>query len=611
MLRSRVIAVVAGLALLGGTVLLLRNETEPPPRPPSTDPVSLTRFLDDKVEYHPENRPPVTPTELAVTALDASSLRVSWVPPDGFGFAGYEVRWLDEVRYVAATETEITGLEPGDRIAVEVRAVDPDGRRSAPARIEGVPRNSYDLKWQDKLVVPVDHFDGTESLSPRRWRVYDSGNNDCLGLRTMPGGKRLEITCDGLELQANTSMQLGAPAEDGAVGRAVLTVDDPQADYTSTGGEVTIALLPEPYDDLPWLPVRQGMTQAAVLPPTALVMHITPFGASFSLGSELQATARVVEVSGQSIPPTPGVRHRWELRVLPDAVVALRDGVPMAAAGVAVPWTTARPRLGFRDVQELTVDSFGVGGAQLSPTPTSVLHLGPSNREEHASSVGNVPSTQFEGAGSVRVVSSVYADNDAPVTVEFGGRTVPAKPMFPRAALSPNSPTVLYADFPLPDPALIGNPKLRLTSTTAVDTTTTEVVVREGPKSPPRPLPRFSDRLPPRLAPGAVELTVVHDSGVAPSTRFPPIGKAQVVVEVAGRKDAVAPIAGIEIDLDGKRVVTLPTTENGPSPGGRYQFTLDLAGLSRGGHEVTARVLPQDPKLEIRTKHGTFEITPA
>lgn len=609
-MRSRVIAVVGALALLSGAVVLLRNETDPPTPPPSTDPVSLVKFLDDRVEYLPEGRPPVTPTDVELVALNPSSLRVTWTPPEGVGFAGYEVRWHDQVRYVLATETEITGLDPGSKTAVEIRAVDADGRRSAPARAETFPRHVYDSAWQDRLGVPVDHFDGPESLSGRRWRVYDAGNNDCLGLRALPGGKRLEITCDGVELQANTPMLLSPPDDEGAVGRAVLTVDDPLPSDGAIQSEVSIALLPEPYDDLPWLPVYGGMTRSEVLPPTAVVLHITPFGASFSLGAELRTTSRVVEVSGLSITPMPGVRHRWELRVLPDAVVALRDGVPMAATSVAVPWTSARPRLGFRNVERLTVDTFGIGGVSETSSPSSVVRLGPASREDRATSLGNVASSQFEGAGSVRVVASVYADDDAPVSVEFGGKTVAAKTMLPNAALGPNSPTVVYADFPLPDPALEDDPKLRLTSTTDIDTTGVELVVREGPKSPTRPLPRLTDRRPPALAAGEPTLTLVHESGVAPNSLFPRSGKAQVIVEVAAKEQAIAPIAGIEVDLDGKRIATLPTTEDGPTPGGRYQFAVDIGGLGTGGHEVAVRVLPQDPRLGVRTAEGRFEIAP-
>lgn len=602
---------VGGLALLGGAITLLRNETEPPPPPVSTDPVVLAKFLDQRVEYRPEGRAPVAPSELKLSALDASSLRVSWTATDGVGYAGYEVRWLDQVRYVLATQTEILGLDPGGQVTVEVRSVDADGRRSTPARVEGVPRTVYDPSWQDRLVVPVDHFDGPESLSPRRWRVYDSGNNDCLGLRGIPGGKRLEITCDGVELQANTPMWLSAPDDQGAVGRAVLTTEDPIAAGGSNLNEITIALLPDPFDDLPWLPVYADVDAPEALPPTAVVMHISPHGVGFSLGSALPPTSRVVEVSGVSVTPTPGVRHRWELRVLPDAVVALRDGEVLAAAAVAVPWTTARPRLGFRNVAHTTVDSFGSGGAAMSPTPTSVIHLGPASRESHATSLGNVPSGQLDGAVSARVVASVYANNDAPVTVQFGGRSVPAKPMFPQAALGPNVPTVVYADFPLPDSALGGSPRLRLTSTTDVDTTKVQIVVREGLSSPTRPLPRLTDRLPPTRGSGKPQLTLVHDSGVAPSTRFPPRGKVRIVVDIASTDPEVAPIAGIEVDLDGKRIVTLPTAENGPAAGGRYEFLLAAAGLGPNGHRVVVRVLPQDPKLEVRTTQSAFEIAPA
>jgi hypothetical protein len=394
---------------------------------------------------------------------------------------------------VVVPETEVTGLPSNDEVTVEVRAVDAEGHRSAPSTMKAVPRLLYNEAWADDLVAPVDHFDGQAALSSHRWRVL--GDDDCLGLRSLPGVKRVEITCDNAELQSNMALVLTdpRPEDDDERGRVMLTVDGPGKDPNIFNQEVSITLLPEPYDDLPWLGMYDSVTAPTRIPPGAIVLHLNPFGASFDKGVDVPTTSRVVPVSGRSIVPTTGVRHRWELRVLRDAVVAVRDGEVLAALPAAVPWTTARARLAFHDARGMALDSFGVGGGAENPRSTSIIPLGPSEREPSATTLGTVSSAQFAGAESLRVVAGVYGNNDAPVTVHFGDREVLAKPMFPWGAVGPTVSTTLYADFPLPDPAIGDSPKLRLTSTTDIDSVSASVVVRDGVDAPARKLPRLAD----------------------------------------------------------------------------------------------------------------------
>lgn len=595
MASRKLMGIVVGLALLGGTVAVLRDEVAPP-TPVSTEPVSLTRFLDERVDYRRDDQALLTPVDLTLTALDPSSLRVSWSAAGGLGHQGFEVRWHDQVRYVLATETELLGLDPDAKIAVEVRAVDAEGHRSEPARAEAAPRDVHDGSWDDQLVGLVDHFDGPETLNPRRWRVL--GNDDCLGLRTLPDARRMEITCDDVELQSNVPLRLTAPAIDEAIGRVMLTVEGPVAAPTGTPSTTSIALLPEPFDDLPWRPGYDVASEREFLPSGAVILHITPQGASFSLGSGLPATSRVVQASNTVPLPAPGVRHRWELRVLPDAVVALRDGEVMAAAAVAVRWTSAHPRLDFHNAKGMVVDSFGIGGQPDAAETSSVIDIGPS--------LGNVPSGLLDGGVSARVVATVYANANAPVTMWFGDRSAPAKPMYPEYT---SGLIIVYADFPLPEVTLGAGPKIRLTSTTDVDVFGAQVVVRTSPAAPARPSPRLTDRRPPEPQVARLRLTVVHDSGASPMTHLPKDGKSRLVVELGGGNDpTVAAIAGIEVDLDGERIVTLPTAANGPAVGGRYEFRVDTGKLSSGGHRVSVRVLPQNSKAEVKSIEQTFEI---
>ncbi|GAA1265579.1 fibronectin type III domain-containing protein [Saccharothrix xinjiangensis] len=577
--RRKLVALVGGVVLLGGTVALLRDESAPPPPP------TFERFLADRVEHVPDTHELRAPTDLALTALDRTSLRASWTAAGGLGHGGFEVRWNGATRLVQGTETELTDLDVNADVAVEVRAVDGLGNRSEPATATAVPRLAHDEAQDDDLFGPVDVFDGPAALSPHRWRVltaakpYDTtgDSTDCLGLRPF-NGRRLEVTCDLLELQSNVPMALGEPGPDGAVGRVVLTTDGP----LTSDGEVSIALLPEPFQDLPSLAERP--------PPGAVVLRLTSTSARFEIGEGVPATDEVAPVAGTFTLPSSGVRHRWEVRVLPGAVVALRDGVALAGASVAVPWRVARPRLVFREARETLLDSFGVGGVPADPEPASVVRLGSGNGEL----LGSAPDSRLSGGTSVRVVATVFAPSDVPMTFEFGSHSAPATRM-PEDS-SGSDEDVVYADFPLtasdePEPR-----RVRLRAGGYAHASDTRLVISDGPDAR-RPLPPVTDLPTPAPRVPAPSITVVREDGVA-----------RVVVELgdpAARE--VAAVKGVEVDFDGERIATLPT--NG-SAGGRHEFALPLDDVPTGGHDVEVRVLPVAERGEVRKHRHSFQIRP-
>ncbi|MBP2340188.1 hypothetical protein JOF41_006366 [Saccharothrix coeruleofusca] len=570
--RRGFVAVAAGVALLGGTIAVLRQESAPPP--PDGP---FARFLAEGVGHSTDEGSPATPTDLALTALDLTSLRVGW---RGTATGGYEVRWADRVRLVRATETELTGLPPNADVRVEVRALDPLGRRSAPATAEAVPRLAHDPGWADPLVHPVDRFDGPEALAPRRWRVLDDGVADCLGL-TGAADKRLRITCDRVDLQSNVPVRLSPPHPDGAVARVVLTTDGPSGlGAVRDAGEIVVALLPEPFHD------SGPLTDP--LPPGAVALRVGERAAGFTTGEGVPATTRRVPVTGQVRPPVSGVRHRWELRVLPDALVALVDGEVVAAAPVAVPWTAARARLAFRGSRFTQVDSFGVGGVPAPAEASSLVLLGPGTPDgDDAVSLGHVPAERLAGGTSVRVVAAVGAAAGARLTVRFGDRSAPA-----RVVGTDMFGTLVHADFPLPAP---GGAQVRVLGD-GVGVLRSHLVVSDGPDAV-RPLPRLLERETP--GPRAPEpVTAVTQRS----------GRAEVVVELtAPRGGEIAAVDGVEVDLDGERVAAVPT---GGAVGGRHVFTLDLGGLSTGGHRVAVRAVPVDRRLETRLAEEDFQIRP-
>ena len=583
--RRRLIALVGGLALLGGAVVVLRNESAPP------RPQSFERFLAETVEHVPDTQRLAPPAALELTALDRTSLRASWTAADGIGHGGFEVRWNGRTRLVRGTETELTDLEANADVHVEVRALDAMGNRSDPVRAEAVPRQAYDETWQDGLAQPVDVFDGPESLTPRRWRVHDNGNADCLGLRPL-NGKRLEITCDYVDLQSNVPVRFGTPGPDGAIARVSLTTDGPVGHRTGEG-EVLIALLPEPAHDLGHL--------FEPYPTGAVVLRITPFGSQFIVGD-----APPSAVDGTYPPPTPGVRHRWELRVSPGLVVALRDGEKVAIAPVDLPWTSARARLAFRQAQGTRVDSFGIGGVPGSPVAASVVQLGPGITQDGVTEFGNVADSRLQGASSVRVVASVFAQRTAPITVELGSRSAPAVFMPPERGLDPHRPAVVYADFPLPSPE--ANPKVRLRSDGGLAANDAHLVIADG-QDARLPLPRLTDRPRPDPLVPPPSVSVVHETvNDSEFPRFPDEGRLRLTVEFADtRAHEVAAAKGVEVDLDGERIVVLPTHG---SAGGRHEFLVDVSGLAGGRHEFDVRVLPVDERHGVQSYEQTFEIRP-
>ncbi|MFI9008829.1 fibronectin type III domain-containing protein [Actinosynnema sp. NPDC053489] len=571
--RRTLIAAVAGLVLLAGTVAVLRDESAPPP------PRTYDRFLDRGVEYVPDPHRAAAPTDLRLTALDRTSLRVGWTPADGVGHGGFEVRWNDRTRLVRGTETELTDLDPNAEVRVEVRAIDATGDRTGPVTARAVPRLVHDSTWADDLVVPVDLFDGPDALTRRRWRVFDAGEAGCLGLRPF-GGRRLEIGCDHVDLQSNVALRFREPGADGVLGRVSLTTDGPVGPEPDAG-EVLIALLPDPAHDLGLL--------APPFPPGVVVLRITSTGVHFAPGDD---------TSGTYPPPTPGVRHRWELRVTPGAVAALRDGVEVASEPVRLPWTAARVRLAFRNAKGTLVDAFGIGGLPGHPEPGSVEPLGPASEEGGATSLGAVADSRLAGASSVRVVASVVADRPAPITVELGSRSAPALPVQPDRGLGPDRPSSYYADFPLPAPD--HNPRVGLRSDARLTAYQAHLVIADGPDAR-LPLPRLADR-------PAPDPTVPPPSVSAVSEAVGEEDRLRLTVELADpRTGEVAAVKGVEVDLDGERIATLPT--NG-SAGGRHEFLVDRAGLSSGRHEVDVRVLPVDGRLPVRSATQSFQIRP-
>lgn len=505
---------LGGLALVAGAVVALRAGD-----PPDT----LKREIADGVEVV-ALQPPVTPANARARALDADAVQISW---NGSASA-YEVRWNGNTQLVPGPEVELPGLAPDQPVEVEVRAVNATGKRSEPLRISATPKDLYDDRWDDRLVGQTDRFDGPEALDPRRWRV--EAEPDCLGLRPFGPGKRVDVDCAMATFQSNTPLRFGVPADDGAVGRAVLSVAG-----SVESSHVRLTLLPDP-----WQLVKDTDAQ----PPGVVSLDITTQGTRIVADPGLPRTGRQVELGDAPITGlVSGVRHRWELRVLPDAVLALRDGVVVAYEPVAITSPLVHPRIrvdggGF-------LDTFGVGGVPERVVPTEVIPL---------TQVVDVPDDAIaarivmpEQGGGVRVVDAT------------GVRQVAA----------------------VPDAHL--------------------AVIRR-PESRPKALPRLVDR-PGGIRTGTPRLHVMHEDGTKPPQRLPASGRVLVIAELNATGHR-----GIELELDGRRLVALPTDEQGPGVPGRHEFWLDAADLPTGSlARLKLSVLPADDGEPVTTE-TVFEL---
>ncbi|GGU22374.1 hypothetical protein [Lentzea flava] len=506
---------LGGLALVVAAVVALRA---------GDGPDTLKREIDDGVEVV-QQQEPAKPANPRAQALDADALQIAW---NGSASA-YEVRWNGTEQLVPGPEVEIGGLSPEERVEVEIRAVSATGKRSEPLRISATPKDLYNDRWDDQLVGQVDRFDGPEALDPRKWRV--EAEPECLGLRPFGPGKRIDVDCPMAAFQSNTPIRFGVPASDGAIGRAIISVGG-----AVESSHVRLTLLPDP-----WQYLRETDSQ----PRGAVSLDVTTQGTRIIADPDLPRTGKEVQLGDAPLTGlVAGVRHRWEMRVLPDAVVALRDGVVVAYEPVAIKEPLVHPRIridggGF-------LDTFGVGGVPERVLPTEVLSL--------------VQDAEVPQDAAAAKIVALEPGNQVRITdVPAGVRKIAAA-----------------------DPA--------------------QLVIIRKPESRPGTLPKLADR-PGGIRTGAPRLHVMHEDGTKHPQPIPRRGRILVTAEI----NAIGH-RGIELELDGRRIVALPTDEQGPGVPGRHEFWLDATKPAPGSHaRLKLSVLPADHAEPVTTE-TVFEL---
>jgi hypothetical protein len=584
--RGKLLYVAAGAVAVVAAVALLRSQTPIVESVVAPDGQQLSAFHDPRLIVPPDRpgSPPRPPSELRLDPRLNGTL-VSWAAAP-FGF---EVRWgrvggeLDQVSYHATSGTTLRGLSPG-RYRVEVRSVDGIGQRSTPVTAEFEASGRHQ-EWERGLGFAVD-FGRDPRLDPVDWRLSDI-ERGCLLHDGAPDPVLMIPSGCGFGLRPAAPLRLGA--------------------------ELAIIASPSPTTSFSFMepPITDGTAhQRFGLPSQAIAMRVTGVGVGFELGEGLKVTGRD---TGEYRPPTagvtsPGALHRWELVFCTDRIEAVRDGVLVASAPVTAPWreaqvniTTGYDGFGGRLRDPAQVSFVGITGEVRDARPVRVVDLENGGSVEHtagavAARLSAVTGRRYQGTPEPLVASVQSPPGAPPVAVDMhpldadgsaayvadlpaallGDRLwvalrAPAAAMFfERLVLELTYPagTQLRVAQPTAQPQEAAMPRLVLQARSP----DTNSVLSEGQRTKPT---RHSVRL------------AVFD-------RAEPAG--------------VVPWVALQVDIDGRRVLTMPTSAAGPAIATQYEFVVDLGNLPLGEHTLVATLVPDRKGIEPATTQTRFQI---
>jgi hypothetical protein len=621
--RKRLLAWLAGIVLVTGSVLVLKA-TDDTPRDEGGPEVRVDRFASNIVVLPTPGRPPAPPGQIIVTP-GAGTLRLSWA--DGLvgrsspeSVAGYEIRWHVEGeaatarRLVAVPDVQLNGLSDGRRYRIAVRSVDAYGQRSRPAEVTGVPGHQDEPETAGLTGMYDDFADPATALetSPdARWHV--SGYRGCVGLgagRVDGRGLPIDLGCgaDMAVMRSRTPMRLTAPqGADQVLGRVAV-----RTDAAGPGGELTVDLVPGRADRVGVGVRRASRTEEADagLPGGTIRVLVADTGVQVSTGPGGFSRGRTREVHP---PPRrgPGVVHLFEVVLTSSGVRVYQDGLAVAARDVVPRWREASVLLGFRGPDgrrsRVHVSSAGFTGPEVAPprvVETSVnagtqqvLGLGD---KEPGVGIARTPLLAAKSARVVATLSMTPELDPRRVVVQLGGARVPARPVVAAPSRAPGAALTVVADVPRsllgakgPDsitPFVLRAPGASTQS--SLLETYLEITPGPGWSAPapdvPRP-PRLRDALP------AIVAELANAAGQPlQSTTVPRRG--QLVLNVVLRPEhaqwdtgAVAGVQGLQVRLDGSLIASIPTAADGPGVGGTYALSVAMGGLSYGPHAIEVR----------------------
>lgn len=642
--RRRLAAVLGGVVVLGGAVVVLRvaggtaNVAAGPaliPQPTVVRSFSAEGVLLPNPGDHPE------PPGALVTFAGPHRLQLAWgaALPGGrnpAGAAGYEVRWgtgdPDHVKLVAEPAAELDGLPDNADTHVEVRSVDAFGQRSAPATATDRAKSDGTPGADNAL---VDHFDGAKVPDPRLWRVTGVDGCASAGRGTGDDSARLLVVAacgrGSAALRARAPFRLAAPAGGGELGRFTVDTDAPGED-----GELDLTLVPGPADlvdgslndiaptnapnvasvdgDLPPGTIRVRITAvAAATPTTTVAVTVGP-------GTPLVTP---VDQPPHAIPtPLVGRSARWDVVLRTDGIRVLRDGVDVGGGNAVPAWSQATALVEFAGSTatqlQAHVNLVGFGGAPTTPPPlvappTVLLTTAPPVADPGRVEPP-VPADQ-PGSALLRLTALVLQTapdklltvNGGPpaFVVEVGGRRFAATPAVPGTAIVPGARYPLVARLPADVVRNADGRGVAVRTILVVPTGypgTSRMVSAElepNPPAPgqPAPTPGPAPAGIPALGPqGAVLTARLLDAGGLPLPPGQRVPRGRLVVEatldgISAQRTAgsLAGIAGIVVWLDNVKLAGVPTALEGPGIAGTYRIAFDPTDATPGAHTLDLR----------------------
>lgn len=621
--RNRLLAWLAGIVLVAGSVLVLRATESPPPRDEPGPAVRVDRFAAGNVVLPSAGRRPPAPESIVVTP-GAGRLRLSWAdglaggsaPP---GVAGYDVRWLADGGepaswLVAVPDVQLNGLSDGRRYRVEVRAVDAFGQRSPAAEVTGVPGRAGQAELAGLTGLYDDFTDAATTLetSPdSRWHV--SGYRGCVGLGAEPVdglGVPIDMGCgaDMAVLRARTPMRLNAPAgADRERGRVAV-----RTDAAGPGGELTVDLVPGRADRVGIGVRRASRTDETdpALPGGTVRVSVADAGVQVAAAPGVVARGPTQEVH---TPPRrgPGVLHLYEVVLTSTELRVYQDGLAVATRAVVPSWREAWVLLGFRgpDGRRSRVHVSAAGFTGPASEPPGVVEasvnagtqrvLGPADQEP---GVG-IARTPLRTARFARVVATMTATPELDprrVVVQLGNLRLPARPTVAAPSLEPGAALTVVADVPR---SLLGangpdtlTPFVVRAPRSSVEVTLLETYLEITP-APGWTPPEDDAQRPPPL-PDALPLVkaVLGNAAGKPLESSTVPRRGQLVLRVRLEPEyaqwdtgAIAGVQGLQVRLDGALIAGIPTAADGPGVGGRYAMSIAVGRLAFGTHTIEVR----------------------
>jgi hypothetical protein len=621
--RRRLIGVLAGLALLVGTVIALR-EDQPEPPPPRNDALVLPDFTAPYVVSSTPAQRPQTPVDVRVRG-GPDRLRVSWGSSvqgaaDPARAAGYEVTWhrgreRPGTRLVASTEVQLGGLASSTEYEVGVRSVDAFGQRSAQTTVRG--RTGDEGDWRSPLTGLLDEFADTRSLNVRRpgslWHL--SSHRGCV--ETGPDRKdehagRLvfELNCgaDTAVLRARRPLVLSDV--DGVLGKVAVVTD-----AAGPHGQLVVDLVPGTADR-----IGAGTTPAEAVDPAlpggAIRVLVSDSGTRVITGPDVPRS----EEPQQPVSPRrgSGVLHRFEVVLTTGGMRVLQDGAVVATSSVVPSWREAAVLVGASGPagrqSRVHLDAIGFSGPQHPPPAVTEIDAALDTQrvldvDEQAPGVG-ISRALLRGASAARLRATVVlgtSGDPAGMVVQLGDVRVPAVAATSAWSRKPGTVLTVVADVP-PELLADAGPDslrpfvLRMPGAAAGPSSLVESYLEIT--GPPRETDagesaEISGAAPKdALPPAAVEF---RDTAGVPLAPDQPMRRCKVVLQIdldglvgEAPSGSVEGVAGFQVRVDNRLAASVPTARDGPGLGGSYPLLVDFSKLSTGHHVVEVRVYAVD-----------------